>query len=46
MCSAKTIAECYRRAIEPGQFFETSTDPVAKNEFREIQRKWLSIARN
>jgi hypothetical protein len=46
MCTAKKIAECYRRAMEAGQFFENSTDPVAKNEFREIQRKWLSLARN
>jgi hypothetical protein len=45
VCSAKTIAGLYRRAMEAGQFFENSTDPVAKSEFRKIQRKWLSIAR-
>jgi hypothetical protein len=46
MCSAKEITEIYRRAVEAGKFSEDSTNPVEKREFKEIERRWLSIAQN
>ena len=45
MCSAKEITEIYRRAVEAGKFSEDSTNPVKKREFKEIERRWLQIAR-
>jgi hypothetical protein len=45
MCSAKQILEFYRRATEAGKFSEDSTNPVKRSEFKEIERKWLQIAR-
>ena len=45
MCSAKEIAEIYRRATEAGKFSEDSTNQVKKREFKEIERRWLQIAR-
>ena len=45
MCSAKEIAEIYRRATEARKFSEDSTNLVKKREFKEIERKWLQIAR-
>jgi hypothetical protein len=38
MCSAKEIAEFYRRAAQAGKFSEESTDPVEKSEFEEIEQ--------
>jgi hypothetical protein len=46
MCSAKEITEIYRRAVEAGKFSEDSTNPVKKREFKEIERRWLQIARD
>ena len=46
MCSAEQIVEFYRRAAEAGKFSEDSTNPVEKREFKEIERRWLSIAQN
>jgi hypothetical protein len=46
MCSEKQIVEFYRRAAEAGKFSEDSTNPVEKREFKEIERRWLSIAQN
>jgi hypothetical protein len=46
MCSAEQIVEFYRRAAEAGQFSKDSTNPVKKGEFKEIERKWLSMAQN
>ena len=45
MCSAKRILEFYRRATEAGKFSEDSTNPVKRSEFKEIERRWLQIAR-
>jgi hypothetical protein len=45
MCSAEQIVEFYRRATEAGKFSEHSTNPVEKREFKEIERRWLAIAR-
>jgi hypothetical protein len=45
VCSAKIIANFYRRATEAGKFFEDSTNPLEKRDFKEIERRWLSIAR-
>ena len=45
MCSAKEITEIYRRAVEAGKFSKDSTGPVKKREFKEIERRWLQIAR-
>jgi hypothetical protein len=46
VCSAKTIANFYRRATEAGKFSQHSTNPVEKSEFKEIERRWLSLARD
>jgi hypothetical protein len=45
MCSAKEIAEIYRRATEARKFSEDSTNAAKKREFKEIERKWLQIDR-
>jgi hypothetical protein len=45
LCSAKEIAEFYRRATEAGKFSEDSINPFEKREFKEIERRWLSLAR-
>jgi hypothetical protein len=45
MCSAKEITEIYRRAVEAGKFSEDSINSVKKREFKEIERRWLQIAR-
>jgi hypothetical protein len=45
MCSAKQILEFYRRATEAGKFFEDSINQVKRREFKEIERRWLQIAR-
>jgi hypothetical protein len=45
MCNAKQILEFYRRATEAGKFSEDSINPVKKREFKEIERRWLKIAR-
>jgi hypothetical protein len=42
VCSAKTIANFYRRATEAGKFFESSINPVEKRDLKEIERRWLS----
>jgi hypothetical protein len=44
MRSAKEITEIYRRAVE-AEFSNDSTNPVKKREFKEIERRWLQIAR-
>jgi hypothetical protein len=46
MCSAEQIIEFYRRATEAGKFSKDSTNPVKKSEFKEIERRWLSLAQN
>ena len=46
MCSAEQILEFYRRATEAGKFSKDSTNPVKKREFKEIERRWLQIARD
>jgi hypothetical protein len=46
MCSADQIIEFYRRATEAGKFSKDSTNPVKKGEFKEIERRWLSMAQN
>jgi hypothetical protein len=46
MCSAEQILEFYRRATEAGKFSKDSSNPVEKREFKEIERRWLSIAQN
>jgi hypothetical protein len=45
MCNAKQILEFYRRATEAGKFSEGSANPVKRREFKEIERRWLEIAR-
>jgi len=45
MCSAKEITDIYRRATEAGKFSKDSTNPVKRREFKEIERRWLQIAR-
>jgi len=46
MCSAEQILEFYRRATEAGKFAKDSASPVEKREFKEIERRWLSMAQN
>jgi len=46
VCSAAQIVEFYRRATEAGKFSKDSTNPVKKREFKEIERRWLSMAQN
>ena len=46
MCSEKQIVEFYRLAAQAGKFSEDSTNPVEKREFKEIERRWLSMAQN
>jgi hypothetical protein len=46
VCSAKEIAERYRRAREAAKSSEDSTKLVEKRDFKEIERKWLSLARD
>jgi hypothetical protein len=33
------------KSFEAGKFFEDSTNPLEKRDFKEIERRWLSIAR-
>jgi hypothetical protein len=40
------MCKFYRRATEAGKFFKDSTNPVKKREFKEIERRWLSMAQN
>ena len=44
MCSPEQIVEFYRRATEAGKFSKDSNNPVKKREFKEIERRWLSMA--
>ena len=46
MCSAKAIKECYRRAEEARRIADATDDPVARDDFRDIERRWLSVAGN
>jgi hypothetical protein len=46
VCSAKEIAAIYRRATEAAKFSEESSNPVERKEFKEIERRWLSLARD
>ena len=46
MCSAKTIVGFYRRAAEARKFSEDTNNPLKKRDFKEIERKWLSLARD
>ena len=43
MCSAKTIAGFYRRATEARNFSEDTDNPLKKRDFKEVERKWLSL---
>jgi hypothetical protein len=46
VCRAKTIAGFYRRASEARKFSEDSNNPIKKKEFKEVERRWLSLARD
>jgi hypothetical protein len=46
MCSAKTIAGFFRLALEARKFSEDTNNPVKKRDFKEVERKWLSLARD
>jgi hypothetical protein len=46
VCSAKTIVGFYRRATEARKFSEESNNPLKKREFKEVERRWLSLARD
>ena len=46
MCTAKAITECYRRAEEARRIADATDDPVARDDFRDIERRWLSVAGN
>jgi hypothetical protein len=42
---SELILECYRRAAEARRIADSATDPLTEAEFREIERRWLSLAR-
>jgi hypothetical protein len=46
VCRAKTIAGFYLRASEARKFSEDSNNPIKKKEFKEVERRWLSLARD
>jgi hypothetical protein len=39
------LLECYRRAQEARRFADTATTPAEKADFLEVERRWLSLAR-
>jgi hypothetical protein len=45
VCSAKTIATFYRRATEARKFSEDTDNPLKQRDFKDVERKWLSLAR-
>jgi hypothetical protein len=38
------IAECYRHAAECQRFANEAHDPAARNDFLDMQRRWLAFA--
>ena len=40
------IRECYRHAAEARQKAEATSHLPTKAEYQEIERRWLSLARN
>jgi hypothetical protein len=40
------IAECYRHARECRERAKQSPDPATKEDFFNMERRWLSLARN
>jgi hypothetical protein len=38
------IAECYRQAAECRRFADEAQDPAVRNDFRDMQRRWLALA--
>jgi hypothetical protein len=40
------IAECYRRAHESREQAERTPDPSLKQDFLDLERRWLSLARS
>jgi hypothetical protein len=39
------ILECYRRAQDVRRFIATATTPADKADIIEVERRWLSLAR-
>ena len=40
------IAECYRRAHESRKQADCTPDPSLKQDFLDLERRWLSLARS
>jgi hypothetical protein len=40
------IAECYRRAHESREQAERTPNPRLKQDFLDLERRWLSLARS
>ena len=40
------IAECYRRAHESREQADCTPDPSLKQDFLDLERRWLSLARS
>jgi len=40
------IAECYRHASEAGKRANGATDQAIKKDLLDMERRWLSLARN
>jgi hypothetical protein len=40
------ILECYRRAAEARRMADRATNRPAKEDFRAIEERWLSLARS
>ena len=41
-----TTKECYRRATKARHMADAATDRTEKADFREIEKRWLSLAEN
>jgi len=39
------LLECYRRAQEARRFVDRATTPAERADFLEVERRWLSLAR-
>jgi hypothetical protein len=40
------MAECYQRALECRRWADESSDPDSKQDFRDMERRWIQLAHN
>jgi hypothetical protein len=43
---SKEICECYERAEQCRRAAETAATPFAKDDFLDMEKRWLSLARS